>query len=455
MAILSQQPATERTPTLAQWESLKYGMFIHYGMSTFTQNEFGQVPAMSFQYRPTNLNVEQWVKVAKDAGMKYAILTAKHCYGHALWPTKFSEYSVSTSGDKTDVCRAFVDACRKHGVKPGFYYLLGWDSQHQPRMTPAEYEAFVTNQLTELLKAYGPLLQLWLDIPWDMGPDTGGALARIYAAIKKVQPDCLVLLNNGFVDGSKVLSAKPTYFFKPAGEKTVPCWPADLIDGERTLPPAGGHDPWISFDGKKHYIPMETCDTLNEHWFWVKDDGPRSLRSLYRLYSDTTQRGANLLLDVAPDQTGTIPQESIQRLKELRDVIEGRKTLPRDVAQGAKATASNVYQNDARYSADKAFDGDSSTRWATDTALKTATLEADLGAPKSFRAIYLREAYARIRRFEVEAERAGKWVVIARGETIGWSGVTLKCRKTTSSKVRLNVLDAIDGPTIWDFELLE
>ena len=179
-------------------------MFIHFGMSTFVGDQFGRIPSPSTAFAPTDLDEEQWARTAKEAGMKYMVLTVKHHYGHALWPSAYSDYTVATSSYKFDVTKRFVAACRKHDLKPGFYYSLGWDSRHMKKMKPEEYEQFVHNQIKELLTNYGPITMLWFDIPWDMGPDMSGSLARLYAHCKSLQPDCLILLNQGFVDGSFV-----------------------------------------------------------------------------------------------------------------------------------------------------------------------------------------------------------------------------------------------------------
>lgn len=314
-------PAAERTPLLAEWERLRYGMFLHWGMSTFTQDEETIRPATIEEYAPSGIDPDQWVRTAKEAGMRYAVLTAKHCYGHCLWPSRFTDHSVAHSRLKTDVCQKFVEACSRYGIRPGFYYLLGWDHHHQPRMAPAEYEGFVLNQLEELLTGYGPLLELWLDIPQDMGPESPRVWRRIYDHVKAIQGDCLVLFNRGLVDGQGPRYFKPTYFFEPASEEECLVWPADLVNGEKTLPPPSGHDPWQVVEGKRHYVPMEVCEPIGKYWFWMKGDEPKPLATLTELYRQTTGRGANLLLDVGPDPTGRIPEASIQRLMELRAEI--------------------------------------------------------------------------------------------------------------------------------------
>jgi alpha-L-fucosidase len=448
------EPARERTKLLADWEALRYGMFIHFGMSTFTGHEFGGIPAKSEVYNPTKLDVDQWIRAAKDAGMKYAVLTTKHCYGHALWPTKASEYGVATSSVKTDVVRQFVDACRKHGLKPGFYYLLGWDVIQQTKMTPAEYEAFCRKQVTELLTDYGPILEMWFDIPWDMGPETGRVLADLYALVKKLQPDCLVLLNQGFVDGSAVIPREATYRGQPTDGKQVLLWPKDLNNGEITPPPATGHKPNIEVEGVAYYQPMETCDTMGRHWFWMDDDALRTVPTLFSMYQSTVGRGANLLLNAAPDRTGRLPAGTVNRLKELGKVVRDPSKCPVNLLDGKRATASNVYRNDPEYGADKLTDGDSRTRWATDDGAKSAWVEFDLGGETSFDSAVVTEGWNRVLEYAIEVpDGAGGWKAVYKGKKIGAYGPLLKFPRVRASKVRLNVLRATTGPTIWDFEV--
>lgn len=447
-------PATERTPALAEWQQLRYGMFIHFGLSTFTQEEYGKKIAPASDYHPTQLDVEQWVRVAKDAGMRYAVLTAKHCTGHCLWRSAYTDFDVEASPVQTDVVGAFVKACRKHGVKPGLYYLLGWDSHHQPTTTPAQYEEFCTNQLAELLQHYGPLTVLWLDIPFDLGPDTAAALPRIYDRIKSLQPDCLVLLNQGFENGTRIRGSAPTYFYKPAGDKTFPIWPTDVTDGERTLPPVAGHESKMKVGDQVYYVPMEVCDTLGENWFWIEGDAPRSVRMLYRLYAAVTARGANLLLDVPPDRSGRIPEASVRCLQELKSIIDNPHALPAPLTLGAKASASNVYHGEAQWGPQFAIDANESTRWATDDGLKEAWLQVDFAQPVTFDAAYLREGWYRTRSYEIQYLVDGQWQTCFAGHEIGDRGTTVRFAPVTSGTVRLLVKEATDGPTLWDFELL-
>lgn len=298
---------------LQVWEKLGYGMFIHYGMSTFVANELPDGKAPASTYAPDKLDVGQWISVARDSGMKYAILTAKHVAGHCLWPTKHSDYSVSHGADNTDVLEKFVTACREKGIKPGFYYC-SWDNHNRfGSQTPSDpegwnksfttslYQTFQTAQVTELLTQYGPMAEVWIDIPGVLGR---GYRTYLYEKIAALQPEAVIMMNSG-------ISTQETYDVEYA-------WPSDIIAIERSLPVDKGFQKWRQIEGKDCYMPGEVCDPIGKEWFWVEGDLPRTDESLARQNADCRARGVNLLLDVPPDRHGLIPDYSVQALARLR-----------------------------------------------------------------------------------------------------------------------------------------
>jgi len=306
---------------LKQWEALKYGMFIHYGMSTYDGDELSKGNLPSTAYAPDKLNVDQWVSVARDAGMKYAVLTTKHVAGHCLWPTKLNDYHVGTSGNKTDVVEAFVAACEKRGVLPGFYYC-SWDNHNrfgsftptdagpfekihrgvQLSYTTRAYMDFQTAQIEELLTQYGKIGEVWIDIPMVL---PRFYRQELYNQIASLQPQAVTMMNNGISDGS-------TYSIDKA-------WPADLIAIERFLPNRHtGHVKWREIEGKKYYLPGEVCDPIGREWFFTEEDVPRSDEELLGMYLVCISRGTNLLLSVGPDKHGLIPDKYISALQRLR-----------------------------------------------------------------------------------------------------------------------------------------
>ena len=298
---------------LEAWEALGYGMFIHFGMSTFVGRELPDGRSPASLYNPDRLDVDQWIQVARDAGMKYAVLTAKHVAGHCLWPSRHTDYTVAKSGNLTDVVEAFVKACRRRGLRPGLYYC-SWDNHHlfgsltpsfrqkgERAYTTSLYQSFQTAQLTELLTDYGPIAEMWIDIPEVLGR---GYRTFLYQHLARLQPDCVIMMNSGISD-------QATYNVERN-------WPSDLIAIERRLPPPAGHVKWREIEGQRYYLPGEVCDTLGKEWFWTEADRPRPDEELAGLYRECRRRGVNLLLDVGPDPHGLIPAESRDALMRLR-----------------------------------------------------------------------------------------------------------------------------------------
>jgi alpha-L-fucosidase len=307
---------------LTAWELLGYGMFIHFGMSTFDGEELSLGDKPSTYYNPTQLDVDQWVQVARDAGMKYAILTTKHVSGHCLWPSEYTDYHVGTSGHKTDVVGAFVTACQKYDVLPGFYYC-SWDNHHlygsktptitgwENAFTTQEYRDFQMKQVEELIRSYGPVMEMWIDIPGVLGAD---GRREQYDQIAGLSPETIIMMNSGFGDGSEL---KYNY-----------AWPTDLMAIERWLPSSNhGYNPWFTLsetlgEPKDYYIPGEVCDPIGYEWFYKDDDTIRSDKELLGMRLICKTRKVNLLLDVPPDRRGVIPQKSVDGLMRLRKNFE-------------------------------------------------------------------------------------------------------------------------------------
>jgi len=311
---------------ISQFQELKYGMFIHYGMSTFTGREIDAGDMPSDTYAPTDLDVDQWIAVAREAGMKYAVLTSKHVSGHCLWDSKVQwkgkeyDYDVGTSIDNTDVIAEYIKACKKYDVKPGIYYCLmdthnsyGPDKWQEGILQP-EYFQFVKDQVRELLNLYPDIFYLWLDIPRLASFEQR---AEIYKMIKEIKPECIVLYNFGLRGGDSQTKINIEQF--------LAAWPTDVLNSERYPLKPGLFDAEQKYQEKNYYLGYEHCDPLGKDWFWVPEDRPRPLDSIFHLYTQVQAGGGNLLLDVAPDTTGHIPEYSVKSLLQLRDRIKGQK----------------------------------------------------------------------------------------------------------------------------------
>jgi alpha-L-fucosidase len=331
---------------LQQWERLEYGMFIHFGMSTFVDLDGkvffkpdGRDPASA--YAPDRLDVDQWVSVARDAGMKYAVLTAKHIAGFCLWPSRHTDYTVAHGGDTTNVVEELVRACERRGVRPGLYYS-SYDNHHRwgsrtrsdfaskqaylqlaarrlefggqscaredddERMpyTSSHYQSFQTAQLSELLTDFGPLVEVWIDHPDALGR---GYRTFCYQHVARLQPDAVIMMNNG----------------TPTSEDydVDYAWPSDLIAMEEGAREGNRHRKWRTIEGGEYYLPGEVCDSIariRQDWFHLDGDRPRPVGDLVRQFRACRQSGVNYLLNVPPDRHGLIPDEFRETLCRLR-----------------------------------------------------------------------------------------------------------------------------------------
>lgn len=439
------EPSKFQTTALAEWENMKYGMFIHYGMSTFTGAELDRGTAPSKTYAPSDLDICQWVSVAKQAGMEYAVLVTKHTSGHCLWDSKGYDYDVQTSGDTTDVVEEFVKECNAKGIKPGFYYNIlesysnGVNLSHR-WATPIsdEYFGLIKHHITELHTRHKGICEQWFDIAAKL---SSAQRWELYRLVKSLNPECVVVMNQGYNDGKRF---------------PIWVWPTDIVNGERMGPSELKHNPVkYTFDGRKYYLPMEVADSLSEHWFWVPNDKLKSVKQLYTMWQLTVERGANLLLNVTPDTSGRIPQEQVERLLEFKRVLDNRDLLsePQSLTYAMPACASNEQWNPA-HRCFAAFDDDYTTFWLTEGPVRVAWLEVDLCENRSFQRAKISEFEDRIELFELQIQRDGTWQTISQGDKIG-KNLELTFEPVSSRFVRLNIVKANNSPGIHEFQLYD
>ena len=315
-----------KTEALRAWRDLKYGMFIHYGLSTFDGLE--QTPGNttpSSIYNPGDLDMDQWIQVAKDAGMKYAILTAKHSSGFCLWDSKVQwkgkefAYDVAGAGhDTSDVVAGFMAACKKYNVVPGIYYCT-MDTRHSDpeiKWTPPtpyisdEYFQLMQDHLTEL-HTHNPGIKIqWLDIPRHL---TFAERDALYKLVGNLNPSCLVMYNYG--QESRDITE---YTIEEAMKVS---WPSDILNSEIT-PIKQPFRLQQEYKGIHYELGYEHCISLSNGWFWKEDLQLKSVETLRSVWEQTLKINGNLLLNVSPDKEGKIPEASIQRLMELRTQMD-------------------------------------------------------------------------------------------------------------------------------------
>jgi len=329
-------------PSSAQlaWQNLNYGAFFTYGPQTFdpgvTDDLYFYAPPSASLYTPTNMNCDQWVATAWNAGMKYVVLVAKHTSGFCLWPTKTSPYCVTNPlvANQTDVVKEVSMACKRYGLKFGVYLCL-WDQQSFPNFLgsyPSDgFISVVTNQLTELLSNYGEINSVWLDGQWFSQRDPYvWNCPLIYNTIKQLQPNCIVDWNGGISRSDNHLdgvypgtNGQPLFYF-----------PGDTISADPSLPSNTDTKSYTSLNNGTniYYLPFESPLSFqsNGYWFWhaAQGDVPRTMAEVTNYYTVCVNTTNNLLLNIPPNTTGLVPAAYSNVLMSAKAAL-GLQSIPR------------------------------------------------------------------------------------------------------------------------------
>jgi alpha-L-fucosidase len=544
---LRPRPYPER---LRWWAEGRFGLFIHWGPVSLKETEIswsransnpkcpnqGNIPVEVYdnlyrQFDPTNFSGSEWARLAKAAGVKYMVLTAKHCDGFLLWHSHASDYNIAHTPFQRDVCAELAQAARRQGLRIGWYFSpMDWRDPDFRTERNALFLNRMQSEVRELLSHYGRIDLLWFD--WD-GHESPYDQARTYQIVKGLQPNIIIDNRLDLGPGNsdrQILSTNADYY---TPEQSVGAY-----DDQR---------------------PWESCMTISRsgQWAWGgHKDGVKPFSACLEMQIRCAGGDGNLLLNVGPMPNGQIAPEQADRLRELgawldkygqsiygtrggpfkpgaygastrkgktifvhvwrgsgsalklppiaakvvrSRILTGGKAvvhqadagLEVSLSQGkwqpldtvialdldrsalglaavdvpvepslttrAKATASNVFGNQAEYGPDKAVDGRDDTRWATDATTMSAWLEVDLGRPTTFSRATIIQAFPelkRIRKFAIEYFRDGQWETCYRGEDPG-EKLSAEFPPVTAQRVRLNLLDANGGPTIWEFQLFK
>lgn len=322
-------PKPSSRPSPAQQEQIqrKYGMFIHFGINTFHNQEWtdGSKPASS--YAPTDIDAEQWIRTARDAGMKYVILVAKHHEGFCLWDSRLTEYDVVSSGNPTNVIAEVAKACRKYGIGLGLYYSL-WDRKVNADVknfaADSAYNDYMIRQLNELMditQRYVPLVEFWFDGGW-VKENHRWPIERIYKTIKSREPHCLVGINwtIGLPDNPDKHPVLPQ---DQREGYPIRYFPSDFRLGDPYLP--ADNDPKLfTHDGNTYYLPWESTVCLSKRWFYHTEDKEyKTVEELVALYKQCTKNDNILILNCPPGRNGKLRERDRQLLVELRKALRG------------------------------------------------------------------------------------------------------------------------------------
>jgi len=319
--------------TQLAWHEMEFYFFFHFGPNTFTDKEWGHGDEPEDIFNPTGLDCRQWVRIAKQAGAKGVIITAKHHDGFCLWPSKYSTHTVRESkwkNGKGDVLKELSQACKEYGLKFGVY-ISPWDRNHPKYGTPQYNDVFV-NMMKEIFTNYGPIWELWWDGANGEGPN-GKKQVYVWDRFKKIvkafSPNTVVFSDVGphirWVGNESGIAGKTNWnYLDTAGYTAGAGAPStDILNTGNEL--------------GKAWIPAECDVSIRPGWFWHanEDSKVKSGEQLFDLYLKSVGRGSNLLLNVPPDRRGLINENdsaALMAFKKLKD-----QNFNNNLLQDAKA----------------------------------------------------------------------------------------------------------------------
>ncbi len=397
-------------PTQKQLDFLSWemGVFFHFGIRSFFPGhvDWDGKPMPASAFNPTELDCEQWMRVAKSMGARYAILVCKHHDGFANWPSKHADYSVAQSpwkGGKGDVVDLFVKACRKNNMKVGLYYSPAQWGGAVKFSQPKEYDDYFVDQISELLSNYGKIDYLWFD---GCGSEEHEYdKDRIIRTIRELQPDILIFSmwdpDTRWVGNEDGYADMPNINERDAVAFSVNATADVAVEGFR-------------------YLPAECDLKLRTTWFdcEANEDTIKSVSELVGIYEYSVGRGANMLLNIGPDRRGLVPEQDAARAKAFGDELRRRYGTPLGFT-GAE-------QNGQRWSI--RLDNEP---WESSTLVDTVVIEEDITEGQA------------VREFCILADLPcyHKPICVYRGKTVGHKAI---CRFPVfrTAKITVEVLQA-------------
>lgn len=419
------------------WQKMELTAFIHFGMNTFTDREWGDGTEDPDTFYPQALDCEQWVTTLKRGGFKMVILTAKHHDGFCLWPTATTEHSVKSSAwreGKGDVVRELSDACRKHGLKFGVY-LSPWDRNAKCYGDSPAYNRFFIAQLTELLTSYGRVDEVWFDGACAEGPNGKRQVydwPSILATIDRLQPNAVTAIMGDDIRwvGNEGGRGRTT-------EWSVTAYtPQSIVGGSESNAALGLEEMSRDLGSREllarakgvNWYPSEVDVSIRPGWFYHtwQNDEVRSVANLVDIYFSSVGRNSVLLLNIPPDRRGLIHEIDAERIAAFGDYITAN--FKHDLTKGRVASRneadSQIFEVGVKQGA----------------IINTLLLQEDISRGQ------------RVEHFRVEALINGRWHHVTEGTTIGYKRL-LRFSDTRAERVRLTIDQCRTEANISAFEL--
>jgi len=417
--------ASRTVPTANQlaWQDLELTAFLHFGVNTFTDREWGDGKEDPAIFNPAELDAEQWVKTLKEAGFKLVILTAKHHDGFCLWPTLTTDHSVASSkwkDGKGDVVKELREACDKYGMKMGIY-LSPWDRNSPKYGDSQAYNDQFVAQLTELLTNYGKIDEVWFDGACGEGPNGKKQeydWPRFRKVMEQLQPEAVLAITGDDVRwvGNEGGVGRETEW------SVTPLMPSIFPESEAYNDSLGinamakniGDREMLANAKEVRWWPSEVDVSIRPGWFYHDSEQPKSLARMADIYLTSVGRNSVLLLNIPPDRRGLIADADVARLKEFRKWIDDNFTV-------------NLVS-----SADSAS---MSAALRPQTKVNAVVLSEDIRKGQ------------RVEKFTVEALTDGAWKQVAEGTTIGNKRI-LMMDDVVADSLRLNITSTRNTPHV-------
>ncbi|NYF80715.1 alpha-L-fucosidase [Granulicella arctica] len=412
------------SPQQVEWQDLEFGAIIHFGPNTFGDREWGDGTASPRSFNPTQVDPEQWMRALKAAGVTYVVFVAKHHDGFCLWPTEQTDYSVKSSpwmDGKGDMVKLVSDAAHKYGLKFGVY-LSPWD-RHEPRYKDsAAYDKYYLAEMEELVQNYGPITEFWLD-----GAGSAGRVYNFDAIVQDLrvyQPNAIV-----FADTNLFEYGDARWVGNESGKVTQENW--NVVDRR----------------GYLRWRPAEVDTPLHKlHWFFHPNDEAtlKSVPELLDTYEQSIGRGGQLMLGIAPDNRGLLPDADVARLEEFGEAIRQR--------YANNLVKQHIHKDEET---ERALDGDRDTFWSAPIGSHHSTLEIDFPRPVTFDHALTMEWLndgQHVQQYALEVWDGTAWKPIVKGFALGHEKID-PFSPVTASRVRLNIIASSSEAHIREFQL--
>lgn len=425
-----------------QFVDLKFGMFIHFNIPTYANQDWPDPELSPSVFNPTKLDCNQWAKAAKSANMSYGCITTKHHSGFCIWNTRTTDYSVMNSPLKRDVVKEFTEAFRKQGLKVFLYYSI-LDTHHKIRphsITQKDVE-MIKAQLTELLTNYGEISALIIDgwdAPWSRISYDDVPFEEIYHLVKRLQPNCVLMDLNG-----AKYPAEGLYY---SDIKTYEMGAGQRISKEHNT------------------MPSLACLPINNSWFWKTDDPATPVKDPVKLVNDLlvplNNADCNFILNVSPNRDGLIDDNALAALKTIGTLWKNTGPAPQLPPLDAPIISPDLAKNQPSNSSwsddmnimDFGNDDDFTTSWISNKEVKNPWYEIDFDREKGFNAIAIAEEKPNITNYKLEYYQNGVWKTIFKGE----NGKRVKLHRfdrVWANKVRISIEKSDHQASIAEFEV--